>query len=75
MDNDDEYRRNAAEAQRWADRAKSDLDRASWLRVAQGWLSLIRSRPQSAEEKTEEEAFDAKVKARGTGQESSEGSH
>jgi hypothetical protein len=26
---------------------KSEVDRAAWLRVAEGWLSLLRKRPQS----------------------------
>ena len=38
-----------------------------WLRVAQGWLSLLRKRPQS-----DEEAFDAQNKAKGTGQDDTE---
>jgi hypothetical protein len=50
---DEEYRRNAAEAQSCADKARTDTDRAAWLRVAQGWLSLLRKRPQSAAEKFE----------------------
>lgn len=50
MDSQDEYRRHAAEAQRMAERARNDMDRASWLRVAQGWLSMVRSRPQTAQE-------------------------
>jgi hypothetical protein len=53
MATQDEYRRNAAEAQRQADRAISEVDRASWLRVAQGWLSLLKKPPR-----TVEEAFD-----------------
>ena len=64
---DNEYRRQAADAERQARSAKNDLDRASWLRIAQGWLSLLRRRPQS-----DEEAFDAKTKAKGTGQDDSE---
>jgi hypothetical protein len=66
----DEYRRNADEAQRWADRAINDLDRAAWLRIAQGWLQLVGSHP-----KTAEESFDDTAKARGTGQDDSESSH
>jgi hypothetical protein len=47
MNSDDEYRKLAAEAQEQARAAKNDLDRESWLRVAQGWLGLLRKRPQS----------------------------
>jgi hypothetical protein len=70
MDRDDEYRRQVAEAQAWADRTVSAVDKESWLRIAQGWLALIR---RSAP--TEQENFDAAAKARGTGQDESKGSH
>ena len=46
---EDEYQRLSADAERQARSAKSELDRAAWLRVAQGWLSLLRKRPQSDE--------------------------
>src|SRR6266404_2530663 len=39
----------------------------AWLRIAQGWMSLLRKRPQS-----DEEAFNAQTKAKGTGQDDSE---
>jgi hypothetical protein len=67
MNNDEEYRRQAAEAEKQARFAKFDSDRESWLRIAQGWLSLLRKRPQS-----DEEAFNAQSKAKGTGQDDSE---
>ena len=70
MDKDDDYRKQAAYAQAWADRAINPIDKASWLRIAQGWLSLIR-KPQQ----TEQEQFDEGAKARGTGQNKSESSH
>jgi hypothetical protein len=57
----DEYRRLAADAQRQADRARNDDDRASWLRIAQGWLSMIRKRGM-----TSQEAFDAETAAKRT---------
>jgi len=63
MNSDDVYRRHAAEADRQARLARNVLDRAAWLRVAQGWLSLLHKRPQS-----DEEAFNAQSKAKGTGQ-------
>jgi hypothetical protein len=47
-----------------------DFDRAAWLRIAHGWMSLLRKRPQS-----DEEAFNARTKARGTGQDDSESSN
>jgi hypothetical protein len=67
---EDEYRQQAAGAERQARSAKNELDRAAWLRVAQGWLSLLRKRPQS-----DEEVFDAQSKAKGTGQDDSESSN
>ena len=56
MNNDERYRKSAAEAQAWADKARTEQDRAAWLRVAQGWLSLIRKRPNTAQEDFEEAA-------------------
>jgi hypothetical protein len=50
MATQDEYRRRAAEAQRQADRAIGEVDRASWLRIVQGWMSMVRSRPQTVQE-------------------------
>jgi hypothetical protein len=67
---EDEYRRQAADAERQARSAKSELDRAAWLRVAEGWLSLLHKRPQS-----DEEAIDAQSKAKGTGQDDSQSSN
>jgi hypothetical protein len=63
MATQDEYRRRAAEAQRQADRAIGEVDRASWLRIVQGWMSMVRSRPQTAQE-----TFDQQVTDEGTGQ-------
>jgi hypothetical protein len=42
MENDDEYRKRAAEAQSQADRTVSAVDKASWLNIAQGYRDLIR---------------------------------
>jgi hypothetical protein len=50
MARDDVYRKHAAEAERQAQLAKNDLDRAAWLRVAEGWRGLLRRRPQSEDE-------------------------
>jgi hypothetical protein len=66
---EDEYRRQAAEAEREAGSAKSELDRAAWLRVAQGWLGLLRKRPQSDEEARPQS------KAKGTGPDDSQSSN
>jgi hypothetical protein len=70
MGSDEEYRLQAADAEKQARLAKTDSDRESWLRIAQGWMSLLRKRPVSAEE-----AFEAQSKAQGTGQEDSEASN
>ncbi len=45
MSSDDVYRQHAAEAERQAQLARNDLDRAAWLRVADGWRGLLRRRP------------------------------
>ena len=42
MNRDDE-----AEAERHARLAMNEIDRAAWQKVAQGWLSLLRKRPQA----------------------------
>jgi len=70
MSSDEEYRRQAAHAESQARSAKFDTDREAWLRIAQGWLSMISKRPQS-----DEEAFDTQAKAKGTGQDNSEASN
>jgi hypothetical protein len=38
---EEEYLRNAKDAQEWADRAVTAEDREGWLRIAQGWLNLF----------------------------------
>ena len=70
MDQDDEFRRQAAEAQQWADRTVSENDRAAWLRIAQSWLGLVK-KPL----RTKTEAFNDRVEADGTKQEKSTKAH
>lgn len=65
----EQYLKNAEDAQRQADRASGDR-RAAWLRLVQGWLSLLPRRKQTAAE-----AFNAKVVERGTGQKNSDAAH
>jgi hypothetical protein len=48
--NEDEYRQQAAEAERQARLAKNELDRTAWLRIAEGWKGLLRKRPQSEDD-------------------------
>ena len=43
---DDEYRKQAADAEKQASLAHGEVDRAAWLRIAQGFLGLLRKRPQ-----------------------------
>lgn len=40
---DSEYQRQAAECERMAKNSISEMDRASWLRLAQEWLRLLRT--------------------------------
>jgi hypothetical protein len=63
MNKDDQYRKQAAQAQAMADLAGGASDKAAWLKIAQGWLSMIRKPRQTATEK-----FDDQVKAQGTNQ-------
>ena len=50
MNRDEEYRRQAADAENHARHATNDIDRAAWNRVAEGCLGLLRKRPQSGQE-------------------------
>jgi hypothetical protein len=70
MGNQDEYRRNAAAAQGQADRTNSLVDREAWLRITQGWLSLLKKPAQTAQE-----SFDRSVADKGTGQDDSKSSN
>jgi hypothetical protein len=65
MSSDEEYRRQAAEAEKQAQLARRDFDRESWLRIAQCWMGLIRNRLPS-----DEEAFEAQSTAKRTQDES-----
>jgi hypothetical protein len=69
-DKEEEYHRYAAEAQMQANRAISERDKASWLKIAQSWLQLL---PKSAV--TAQDRFDDQARQRGTGQEGSEASN
>jgi hypothetical protein len=50
MDRDAEYRAKAEEAQRQADRSNGEVEWTAWLRVAQGFLGLMRKRPQGGDD-------------------------
>jgi hypothetical protein len=70
MDRFDEYRKRAAEAQAMADQCRNPADKEAWLRIARSYLEMLPKPRQTAEQR-----FDANTKAKGTGQEGSEGSH
>ena len=70
MRDEEEYRRQAAEAEKQAGAAGNELDREQWLRIAQAWMSMLRKRPQRADK-----VFDAQSKTDGTGREDTESSH
>ena len=66
----EEYRRQAAYAKKQARFARNDAERESWLWIAQGWMGLLRKRPQS-----NEQDFSQQRQDKGTGQDDSESSH
>lgn len=66
MSKSDEYRANAAECERMAQRTKRPDDRATWLKMAADWLRMIPQPRRSASDK-----FDAAERAQGTGQDKS----
>jgi hypothetical protein len=64
---DDYYRRQAQDAEHWAERAIQPSDRAAWLRIAQNWPSLLRHKPPISAA----EAFDDAAGELGTRQNTS----
>lgn len=50
-DDENLYLRQAADAQDYAERARTEEDRRAWLRLAQAWLALIRPRNRIAEQR------------------------
>jgi hypothetical protein len=67
MSDNDHYRRQAEYARTEAERATNPRDKASWLDLMQGWLSLL---PKSA--MSPEQRFDERARAEGTHQDISE---
>jgi len=60
VNREEEYLRNAKDAQEWADRAVSEEDRQGWLRIAQGWLNLFTQwTADSADARSERSARDS----------------
>jgi hypothetical protein len=66
----EDFQRNADEAVQMAHSARSDKEKTAWLRIAEGWLRLI---PDAI--KAPRQAFEAEVRAKGTGQQDSTSSH
>ena len=60
---DEYYRKQAAEAEEQARRARNPTDKAAWLRLVRDWLSLLPRRTR-----TPEERFDDQASAEGTRQ-------
>jgi hypothetical protein len=71
----DEFRRNADECQRMANKTSNEDDKRAWLRLAESWLRLIRTSMAGGEKLTPAEEFKAEENAQGTGQARSSGSH
>jgi len=67
VNRDDEFRRNAAEAEQRARWARTDDERDNWLLLAEGWLGLLGECQEA-----DEEAFAAAQK---DGQDDSESLH
>ena len=70
MSKSDQYRAQAEECERMARKALSPDDKATWLKMAEDWLRLIRPPRRSASDR-----FDAAEKAQGTGQDKSISEH
>ena len=47
MDKSEEYRRNALDAIEYSERARTEADKASWLRIAAKWLALTPTIPRN----------------------------
>jgi len=64
MANEEEIKKRAQEAEAMAERSKSEVDRASWLCVAQGWLSMFPHRMRSAKGASEDKGRRARPATR-----------
>jgi hypothetical protein len=63
VDTSDEYRNKAKFCQEQSRRAKSEFDKAEWLRLAESWLQLI----WPPAKRTAEESFNTEEQAKGHG--------
>ena len=70
MSRSEEYRANAAECQRMADRTRNEADKRGWLKMAASWLRMIRQPKVTVSEK-----FEAEVSQTSTGHTKSDASH
>lgn len=70
MNNNDEFRANAAECQRMADATQNPGDKKRWLRMAENWLRMITPPRKNASQR-----FDAVERSQGTYQTKSDTSH
>jgi len=70
----DEYQSRAEECQRMANAARTDRERRSWIEMAESWLRMIPQRAKSNRQKAND-AFEAEVKDKGTGQKRSDKSN
>jgi len=70
LNRDDDYRKQAAAAVDAASKAANEEEKASWLRLAQSWLMMIRRPNKAASDKFDE--AEAKL---GTHQKRSEAEH
>ena len=68
--NYEEYQREAVRCMDMAGEAETEKLRATWLHLAEKWLSMI-----PGKEKTASEKFDDAVDAKGTHQKDSDASH
>ena len=69
MSRDNDYRQNAELARQQADRTTSKEDRASWLRIAEGWMSML------SRKKAPDQDFDDATQRQDTRQQGSKQSH
>ena len=53
MNRNDLYRKHAAEAMSFADRATRDEEKAAWLEIAKSWLMMIRKSDQDESDKVD----------------------
>ena len=68
-----EYSRAAGECSKMAATAKTEAERAAWLKIAESWLRLARTLESQEDPATQQ--FESAVERRATGQPSSVRAH